>query len=570
MLLRVVEGSETAEERAWLNDYLRESEQARVLASRFLCDESLITDHFREANEATRVLLSIDQEPQRVTPRVRRREQPPGRLPWRIAHRFYDAVNRNGVLVAIGSTAAILGLVIANVVATNELTRLQSAALPGVEDQLAEVERPTEKDDSPATLGPVESGRVLALSDVEWRPGDPELAFGDPVMEGQTLRIESGVVELLMATGAKVTVEGPSSFRVGSASESTLSTGKLAAAVPRTARGYTVLTPTSELVDIGTQFGVSVDDSGTTELHVFDGDVVARSLSGDTGSNAYVHATEAQVMRFNASGVESRRAVESDVSFVRHTGPSIPADKLPPLPVTEELFVWYSPESIHESQAGSPVPIWRDLLVGDNDFANDAWQFEEQRRPRLVYDEAGRKGLRFDGWSTALKTAPFDLSSSNTVFVACAPAPISFASDYHGGLLVKLGSSPSLELTLLPDYSPRAWVWPGVIEGMSDANVGIVSADKISPGETATLCYRFDPNRSKSAMWVNSSLASESDAPIRLGDCARVCVGSHPDDKYNAKFFGLIYEVLVFNKALDDEAVARVTSYLANRYGVDP
>lgn len=566
VLLSVVEGSETAEQREWLNDYLRASEEARVSASRFLCDESLIADQFRETNQAKRILLSIEQEGAAGSRSPARREEPPARQPWRLAFRAYHAVNRNGVAIALGSAAAILALVIANVVATRELTRLQTASLPGIDERVAQADATPTKDDVPEPPVAIEAGRIIALNDVAWRPGEPELTFGDPVMPGQTLQLESGVVELLMATGAKVTVEGPSSFRVGSANESTLSTGKLAAAVPRTARGYTVLTPTSELVDIGTQFGVSVDDAGATELHVFDGDVVARALSGDPGSNAYVHATESQVMRFDDSGFESSPAAESAVTFIRRTGPVIPADQLPSLPITEDLFIWYAPESVTEGEAGTPVPIWRDLLIGENDFANDAWQFEEPRRPRVVYDEAGRKALRFDGWSTGLKTAPFDLSKSSTVFVACAPGPISFSSDYHGGILVKLGNSPSLELTLLPDNSPRAWVWPGMVGTKSDANVGVVSSSAVPAEQIAVVAYRFDPKRSQSSMWVNASLAAESDAPIGLGDCARICVGSHADDNYNAKFLGLIYEVLVYDSALEEESVEMVSSYLAERY----
>ena len=70
------------------------------------------------------------------------------------------------------------------------------------------------------------------------------------------------MLQLTYDTGAKVTVEGPVDMVMTTAIEAKLSEGKIAAAVPRFARGYTILTPTAEVVDLGTEFGVSVDEVG--------------------------------------------------------------------------------------------------------------------------------------------------------------------------------------------------------------------------------------------------------------------------------------------------------------------
>src|SRR5690606_4222750 len=108
-----------------------------------------------------------------------------------------------------------------------------------------------------------------------------ELTYGDSIDEGQVVHLESGGLEILLTNGAKITASGPSEFELSSLVKMDLQNGKIVAAVPRTARGYTIMTPALELVDIGTQFGVSVTPSGDTELHVFDGDVVARSRVGE-------------------------------------------------------------------------------------------------------------------------------------------------------------------------------------------------------------------------------------------------------------------------------------------------
>ena len=53
-----------------------------------------------------------------------------------------------------------------------------------------------------------------------------------------------------------------------------------AAVVPPAARGFTVVAPGVDYVDLGTEFGIAVDEAtGASELHVFDGQVNATNPS---------------------------------------------------------------------------------------------------------------------------------------------------------------------------------------------------------------------------------------------------------------------------------------------------
>ncbi len=62
--------------------------------------------------------------------------------------------------------------------------------------------------------------------------------------------------------------------------------GTLTARVPMQARGFTVLAPSGKIVDLGTEFGLSVADGGSTSVKVFTGLVevfpLASSGSGET------------------------------------------------------------------------------------------------------------------------------------------------------------------------------------------------------------------------------------------------------------------------------------------------
>jgi hypothetical protein len=129
---------------------------------------------------------------------------------------------------------------------------------------------------------------TLGLS-LLWRPAPPKLAtlasevdphwastsaphVGSTLGAGR-LSLRSGTVHLIFAGGAEVAVCGPARFDLVSGSSMRLVEGKLTAHVVKKAAGFCVETPTASIVDLGTQFGVEVTQSGQTETHVLLGTV---------------------------------------------------------------------------------------------------------------------------------------------------------------------------------------------------------------------------------------------------------------------------------------------------------
>ncbi|HML74130.1 MAG TPA: FecR family protein [Anaerohalosphaeraceae bacterium] len=84
-------------------------------------------------------------------------------------------------------------------------------------------------------------------------------------------RLKNGIIEIEFDDGAIVTIEAPAEFRLDSRNRIFLNSGRLYAKVPIEAIGFIVGTPNSKVVDLGTQFGVNVDDNGTSDVHVFEG-----------------------------------------------------------------------------------------------------------------------------------------------------------------------------------------------------------------------------------------------------------------------------------------------------------
>lgn len=117
---------------------------------------------------------------------------------------------------------------------------------------------------------------LAQADDAQWR--SKSSASKDNPLVNQTLHVRSGLAELKFAQGAKVLLRGPAEFEVRSPNSGFLRRGKLIAMVPRKAVGFTVFTPKAEIVDLGTEFGVEVDDQQNAEIQVFTGVVVARPV----------------------------------------------------------------------------------------------------------------------------------------------------------------------------------------------------------------------------------------------------------------------------------------------------
>jgi len=104
---------------------------------------------------------------------------------------------------------------------------------------------------------------------------------GKETLRGETITLSSGALQLLTPRGAEIVIEAPATFRFDSGERLHLLGGRLAADVPPAATGFTVVTPDGDAVDLGTRFGVDVPAEGHSEIHVFEGEVIATNVGGD-------------------------------------------------------------------------------------------------------------------------------------------------------------------------------------------------------------------------------------------------------------------------------------------------
>ena len=111
--------------------------------------------------------------------------------------------------------------------------------------------------------------------DVEW--DGTAFTPGSALPKG-LLKIRKGTLRLDFYSGARVVLEGPAALDLLSPDLARLDSGKLTANVPPPAEGFTIVNANLRVVDRGTEFGMSVGNTGDCEVHVFDGEV---ELQGD-------------------------------------------------------------------------------------------------------------------------------------------------------------------------------------------------------------------------------------------------------------------------------------------------
>ena len=106
---------------------------------------------------------------------------------------------------------------------------------------------------------------------------------GDNVLDEEII-LERGQVTLMYNHGAEVVIEGPAHYSLKSLELAEMKYGQLAAKVPEAAQGFTIESPKTAIVDLGTEFALNVTKEGKSQVYVYEGEVVS-SLLGDNGDS---------------------------------------------------------------------------------------------------------------------------------------------------------------------------------------------------------------------------------------------------------------------------------------------
>lgn len=118
---------------------------------------------------------------------------------------------------------------------------------------------------------------VERLFDVVWPEDHSERREG-ALLGDEVFRLETGIAEIQFFSGASMIVEGPAEIELKSAWEAICREGAVRMKVPPAARGFKLQAPSTEIIDLGTEFGLVVRD-GRGHVEVIDGEIAVRHRS---------------------------------------------------------------------------------------------------------------------------------------------------------------------------------------------------------------------------------------------------------------------------------------------------
>ncbi|MEM6258666.1 MAG: LamG-like jellyroll fold domain-containing protein [Planctomycetota bacterium] len=294
-----LDGELTTEQFTWLSDWLSEDEgnrEAFIRAAffdthlhreltqsdlnRFMKDVDLHTLQASGGQADTEPGLSFLDAPSFVQDEPEDEPITAGRLFVLAGYLAANQLRARAGLISAFAAIIVLGLVLFIVLTGPD----ETANTPEIADNT-----PKDNSDLGITNPPPIVATLTAERDAVWkqpggghRPG--ALRQGTQLSAGQRLVLAQGFAEITTASGAVAILEAPATIELTDNNNAVyLSSGKLVGRCETpSSKGFTVSTPSAQIIDIGTEFGVEVNEQGETLTHVFQGEVEVRSVANST------------------------------------------------------------------------------------------------------------------------------------------------------------------------------------------------------------------------------------------------------------------------------------------------
>ena len=410
--------------------------------------------------------------------------------------------------------------------------------------------------------------------DEKWKPGSRT-----HLRVGEVLRLEQGLAELTYGNGTVVLVEGPAQFAAISSMKVALDYGSISVKAAEGLEGFEVATPASSVIDVGTEFGVSVSQTGLTELSVYDGEVKLENASSLSTQDALL-LTEESSPESRREAKQSYKIRVTDEALTRRSLDIKEPLEVPELPITKNLALWLSAEASVKMDRSNRVVGWGDLLVGDNQERESAWQVEQSKRPTWVHDGmVGHPAIQFDGEASFLVTEPLATTNEQTI---TALVQVLGRGDKHrlwdGNQIINYAGPPSLVLRYnwgkagfagrafvgyFPEYEgQKAWVNVGRTVGSR------VPRELVNDDRPPQLCsYVFSHRDNIAKLFIDGLLIDEAEAPGTVAIVSSKVIGAHRTGE-DVFFKGFLSELLIHNDSLSDEDVVSLHRSISDRYEI--
>jgi hypothetical protein len=204
-----------------------------------------------------------------------------------------------------------------------------------------------------SSLTPYEVATITDSIDVQWSAGIAAGKGSRLASDSRPIVLSRGIVKLRTDEHVEVVLEAPTEFMFRSSSEIALNYGKLFARVSEQGSGFSVVTPNSKIVDLGTEFGILSHIDGNTEVHLYKGK--ANLFAGEKDKRKISHLiTEGFAVRVNSRNSTIQEIALDQQALVRNID-------------SEANLIWKGQKALYLV----------DLLLGGNGFGTAARQTVE-------------------------------------------------------------------------------------------------------------------------------------------------------------------------------------------------
>ena len=175
---------------------------------------------------------------------------------------------------------------------------------------------------TPGSRTPATVARIISLRGIQMPAKGPAYAVGQALAPGRLI-LGAGAMKLALENGVGIVFEGPGELQIIDPMRAVLHSGQVVVDVPPHATGFRLDTPAAGIVDLGTEFGAKVGPGLTTDVLVFDGEVITTASAGGFPQQI----TEGHAVRFEpGNGADSSPLPYAPDRFLRNLSVTPPVN----------------------------------------------------------------------------------------------------------------------------------------------------------------------------------------------------------------------------------------------------
>ena len=420
------------------------------------------------------------------------------------------------------------------------------------------------------------AARIVRKVDCDWQDNRWGIESSAEIRNDQTLTMNHGLMEIEFTSGARITLQGPASLTVVSPMSAILFHGQLTANVPEPAQGFAIRTPGGEAIDLGTRFGLVVQEQGFTQAHVFEGEVIVRDTSLSDSASQEIHLTED--MAYEYGTVNGSTSIEAKPDQFIELGFSEKDRPIKPPVVSDNLALWLSASHRLQTDDSNRISAWGNIapaLPGSKNDLTTAWQVRLKNRPRVTPEAFnGEPGVLFNG-NSYLVTDPLALPpdmSACVVFKFSAKALSRHRTSWpQGHQLLNFNGPSTMVMRMNKKFHLSAFMYAGFTlreDGSEDhTKSGVTWSDQLEEKVPHVALYVNDSAADKASLYIDGELLVEKDCDVSKATNVPRYIGSH-NHMQRPRFVGQLAECLVYQDALTNEEALTLSKSLMDKYAI--